>query len=268
MFENILYICIMKDTINGQSAAKLLNSNEQGERSTTIETTEHTDKGVEYINNDGKGRDLIVYIYALADREGIIRYVGKSINPENRYRAHINDKSKSYKSSWLKSIDYKPEMFILDEVNEEDWEFWEIFWINLIKSFGHKLTNLTNGGHSIHFNMYNRDIQEKRKRSLKGRSLSEEHRKKLSESRKGIMFSEEHKKNLSLSHKGLKYNSIKYSTSKMKKLVQLDMEDNIIKIWNSLKEASNYYNVNQSSISHCCAGRKKSIKGFKWRLLN
>lgn len=35
-----------------------------------------------------------------------------------------------------------------------------------------------------------------------------------------------------------------------------------------IKEASIYYNVNQSSISHCCAGRKKSIKGFIWKYLN
>ena len=58
------------DIINGQSAAKpLLNE----ERSTTIETTLAKEKGVEYINNDGKGRNLrIVYIYALADIRGNI----------------------------------------------------------------------------------------------------------------------------------------------------------------------------------------------------
>lgn len=37
-------------------------------------------------------------------------------------------------------------MEILDTVNVCDWQFWEIHYISLMKSFGFNLTNHTNGG--------------------------------------------------------------------------------------------------------------------------
>lgn len=133
------------NTINGQSAAKL----RIGEGSTTIETVTKVNKGVEYTNIGGKGRNLNkVYIYGLEDpitKE--IRYIGKTNNCKYRYNQHINDNSKSYKSSWIKSLKGKyPNMIILDEVSEDEWEFWETYWITLFKSWNCKLTNLTNGG--------------------------------------------------------------------------------------------------------------------------
>lgn len=48
------------------------------------------------------------------------------------------------------------------------------------------------------------------------------------------------------------------------KILQKDMENNIVKEWDSITEACNYYNVSHQSIQSCCAGKQKTCKGFKW----
>jgi hypothetical protein len=57
--------------------------------------------------------------------------------------------TKSKKQAWLKGLldsGVKPELMILDEVPIKEWEFWEIHYISLCKSWGFRLTNMTNGG--------------------------------------------------------------------------------------------------------------------------
>lgn len=49
-------------------------------------------------------------------------------------------------------------------------------------------------------------------------------------------------------------------------LLQLDLEGNLIKEWNSNKEASEALGIKSASaISEVCRGRRKSVKGFVWR---
>lgn len=51
-----------------------------------------------------------------------------------------------------------------------------------------------------------------------------------------------------------------------KKVVQLTLEGKFIKIWDSIKEASDSLGLNSSSISKCCKGeRLKKTGGFKWK---
>ena len=49
-----------------------------------------------------------------------------------------------------------------------------------------------------------------------------------------------------------------------KKIVQKDNEGNIIKIWNSITEASVYYNCCHYNIWACCNNKQKTAKGYKW----
>jgi hypothetical protein len=91
------------------------------------------------------------YIYCLIDpitKE--VRYIGKSNNPNQRLVEHIKySKYNSYKDNWIFGLKNKglfPELFILDEVIQDEWSFWEKYYISLYKSWGFKLTNLTEGG--------------------------------------------------------------------------------------------------------------------------
>lgn len=52
---------------------------------------------------------------------------------------------------------------------------------------------------------------------------------------------------------------------KYKKVEQLDKYGNVIKEWNSIIEASRKLNIDQSSISKCCRGKRKTAGGYNWK---
>ena len=100
------------------------------------------------------------FIYGLIDpNTNIIRYIGKSDKPKTRLSNHIqtSKKSKTHKSNWINSLikeKKKPIITILEEVNIENWEEREKFWIKKYKDDGYDVTNFTNGGEGgekIHF---------------------------------------------------------------------------------------------------------------------
>jgi hypothetical protein len=46
----------------------------------------------------------------------------------------------------------------------------------------------------------------------------------------------------------------------------MDLDDNVIKFWESISCAKKYYNNNH--ISECCLGKVKTAAGFKWKYKN
>ena len=50
-----------------------------------------------------------------------------------------------------------------------------------------------------------------------------------------------------------------------KKVVQLDLNDNILNVFKSMTQAEQETGISVGNISHCCNGRSKSAGGFKWR---
>lgn len=137
------------------------------------------------------------FIYGLVDPiTGFVRYVGKSVSPNNRLRAHLIPsllKSKSHKNNWLRSllaVAKKPDLILLEKISDADWENAERRWIAYYRSIpGYPpLTNGTSGGDGID----------------KGTTFSEETRRKLSTIRKGKSlppFTALHRNNLSKANK-------------------------------------------------------------------
>ena len=62
----------------------------------------------------------------------------------------------------------------------------------------------------------------------------------------------------------IKINPYNQVTNK-RKIVQYDKKGNLIKIWESIKQASEFYKVSRTCIKDCCTGRQKSCKGFVWK---
>lgn len=93
-----------------------------------------------------------VYIYALKDPETKdIRYVGKANNPKMRYHQHVNghDLTNNHKRGWINSLIEKgfvPEMMILEETDENQWEDREKYWIKYGLDNDWPLTNISAGG--------------------------------------------------------------------------------------------------------------------------
>ena len=52
-----------------------------------------------------------------------------------------------------------------------------------------------------------------------------------------------------------------------KKVAQMDLEGNIIKIYNSGRQASLELGISQGNISLCCNGKKEKTNGYKWKYI-
>ena len=119
--------------------------------------------------------------------------------------------------------------------------------------------------------------EERRRRSencpLKGvkkSPLSDEIKDKISKSKKGKFPSNATIEKMRKSHMGIrnpfygKKHTEDYLLRKRKPIIQLDMNDNIIKEWLSITEASNHLNIKISGISFVLTGKYKSSGGFKF----
>lgn len=60
----------------------------------------------------------------------------------------------------------------------------------------------------------------------------------------------------------------KENKSQMKKVLQFDLNGNLIKEWSSVSECSQSLNIDLSSIAKCCRGEKKTYKAFIWKYKN
>lgn len=112
-----------------------------------------------------------VFIYALLDDTGEVRYVGKSYNPRNRFWDHLckSAKQKTHLGTWLRLMGKKnqrPTIVILEETSEEDWENTERKWIAHYRSAGVSLVNQTDGGDGITMTL---EIREKIGTAHRGR---------------------------------------------------------------------------------------------------
>jgi len=94
-----------------------------------------------------------VYIYYLKDKEGNIRYIGKTINIKRRLYSHIaeakRNKTNRYSCNWIKGLlnkSQKPLIEIIEICNESNWKDREKYWIKYYKELNYKLCNLCDGG--------------------------------------------------------------------------------------------------------------------------
>jgi hypothetical protein len=96
--------------------------------------------------------EKIKYIYGLKDpRNQEIKYIGSSYSPSKRLQEHIYDtkREKTKKSNWIKKLlllDLKPEIEILKNSNDEEYLYWESFFIKYFKSEGFVLLNYDDNG--------------------------------------------------------------------------------------------------------------------------
>lgn len=230
------------------------------------------------------------FIYSLSDELGNIRYVGKTNYLIQRLSSHIresiNAERKTHKHNWINSLlvkDIKPKIEILDEVLESEWQFWEQYWICLIKSWGFNLVNSTNGGDGHN----GAKATEERKQNV-SKALKEYYSNNPSKNvpriilDKDVLYQKYIVENLSMpklseelgvSQKTIFTNLKKFeitkdkndwkeqlSTTPKKSVLQYDLLGNLVKEWDTLKDIKGFGNV-----AHCCRGEIKTAGGFIWR---
>lgn len=163
----------------------------------------------------------MVRVYCLFDLENPfhIRYVGQcTYDVVIRFKDHLKAARKHKRNqwvyNWIRSVDYKIGYRILEE--DAVWNESEIKWIAKLKSQGHKLTNMTDGGDGFkpgyvpteQHRLNNSKSKLGKKHSLErrrinaisqtGKKLSRETIYKMSKARKGRKYSKEHCKAVSL----------------------------------------------------------------------
>jgi hypothetical protein len=216
-------------------------------------------------------------------------YIGKT----------INCRKNNHQQTYGKNIIYN----YIDEVNSlnyKDWEPLETYWIEQFRQWGFEVLNPNKkgGGGPNKWNdeLINSDKNQLRKEKIKN---NKERANKISKKTKGIPLSEEHKQKLRVpkpNAKGKKkkekteLEKIKISDSlkgrnnfwlKGKTLsedrkhiisksnsipvIQYDLNDKIIKEWESQIIASKSLNINPSSITNCLKNRSKTAGGYKWK---
>jgi hypothetical protein len=218
------------------------------------------------------------------------------------YRANKKSQRNIHWKRVVAKSDYEVEIMVDDltweEACEKEKEFIELYGRN---NYGGILTNMTNGGDGALGLCFTKESKEKLSNSIKEwhktYKISDEERKKSSIRIKefnknkeftqkrvtalrnsdklkqsyilkkgkpsGYKHNEESKKLISLSKIGKKMPK-EMIEAKSKKIVQLDLNGNILKIWDSGKQIQRETGLSQGNISRCCNGEYKQSYGFKW----
>lgn len=112
---------------------------------------------------------------------------------------------------------------------------------------------------------FSEEIRKKMSNSKLGKKPSEETKLLMSKSHKNIIHNKTWNNNVSKAKKGKKLSQNCYSAVCVK-VVQFDLDNNFIKIWNSTIEATlNYSKRSSANILSCCKGNQKTAYGFKWK---
>lgn len=220
---------------------------------------------------------MIVTFYFLSDPRtpDIIRYIGKTKqkNINRRLDQHVCDAKRhrktgtksNYNYNWINSLldlDLKPLINELDSIDIEDdskeWAVYERFWISQAKSWGFKITNLTDGGDGNQNQKFSEESLKKKSDKLKGIPRTEEVKEKISKAHKGKAKSQEHIHNV---REGI----IK---KQGRSVLQYSLTGEFIQEWRCISEAADFYKVDRSSLMRCCQGKFKKSAGFVWKYKN
>lgn len=191
-------------------------------------------------------------IYVL-ERSNIPFYIGKTIQEiKDRYYTHGSRKTDS-------------EIIEIDCVGDNDWRFWESWYIELYKSWGFELDNKNNGGGGRGpgwVSTPERNNKIKLSMINHSRYYTEDVRNKISEGNKiPKPFSDEHIQNMGIAKR-------KQATP----VLQYDLDSNFIKEWESKGQAAEWIKHQTgktsnivSQIKDCILGKQKTAFKYKWK---
>ncbi len=224
----------------------------------------------------------MVNIYTLSHPiTGEIRYVGKTTRKlYNRLTQHWTDiyrrGRKCHKSCWiisLKNQGLKPKIELLDVVEDEEWEFWEQYWISQCKAWGFRLTNHTAGGDvgggGLKLPCTSRIVYLY---DAEGNYLNEFPSIKSVERFLGISSGNVRASirldilccNYRVSFE--KYDKLVFRESRVTKAVlQYDLKGNFLNEYISAREADKQTGISYKNISQAVTGNSKTAGGYMWK---
>lgn len=196
---------------------------------------------------------MIIYIYRLIDPFTLdTRYVGKAVNLERRFKAHISrcKRGKYHSALWIKGLLNKgkrPIIEVIEECAEADWQDREKYWIERYRK-DYDLTNISSGGEGGA--SYGR----------LGKPWSDEHRKNNKKARFGktVNHTAEGDKNRA---SGIR----RFYANNKKVVIQYDLDGIFVKEWESSVDAGKELSINYSNINKNCNGLRNKAGGYLWK---
>lgn len=192
-------------------------------------------------------------------------YIG--ISNDNNYQRAYSKKDRNYHwNNIVKNTEYRVEImlddFTWDEICEKEKEFILIYGKRI--NGGH-LCNIADGGNG---GCLGEEVNNKRKKSLKGHILSEETKDKIRQKAIGRKASESTKNKMSeirrKNNSGHWFDNVGHKNGRAYKVYQYSLDGIFIKEWECAKYAIDFYSMSKTSITNCLSGRQKSSKGFIW----
>ena len=193
-----------------------------------------------------------IYIYKLIDPiTNNVRYVGKTTNLVRRLNAHINrsKKNKYHSARWVNSLlekGLKPEISIIEECNENNWEEREIYWISYYREHFDLTNILDGGGHSPSYGRL-------------GKPWSDEQRMNNRKARLGMKVKHTDEGNNKRADGIRKY----YANNKVP-VFQYMLNGDFIKKWDSAVDAGTELGIKPSNIIKVCKNERKKSGNFIW----
>jgi group I intron endonuclease len=104
-----------------------------------------------------------------------------------------------------------------------------------------------------------------------GKKHTDESKEKMSQKKKGEnnffykkgpmlgrKQTDQQKKKISISNSGR-------NNKKSKPILQIDLDGNIIKLWDSSGQASKILGISQGNINECCNNKRRTANGYRWK---
>ena len=213
-------------------------------------------------NNKEESREFYVYKHIRKDNNTCF-YVGKGkgyrmyIPKRNKHFNRIRKKYGCYVVKIKENLTEK-EAFALEREIIEDYVFVFGYGINIkgYRDYSDKkyLTNCTWGGEGVSGYKHSEETKQRIREAEKGKSKNAGEKNGMwgkPSWNKGKKLSEETRKKMSENSKGKNAGK---PASNRNKVVCITT----CKIFDCVKDASNYYNIARTNISKCCIGRKQS----------
>jgi len=217
-------------------------------------------------------------------------YVGSAINFKQRKHDHFKLlRNKSHFNYHLqKSFNKHGEFNFIFEILEVVSDKYKLinreqYWISktncLNKKYGYNIC--PNAGSTLGRKLNKKSLEKMivsktgklmgKENPFYGKHHTKETKDRLSKSHTGKILSSEHKKNIGLAVRGriisiITRKKISINNRKLSKpIVQLDLEDKPLKIWESAAKASKECCIDRSSVSRCAKNKQIKAGNFKWK---